>query len=180
MIITNDEEALRVECENVLPEEIGELRETLERELNYCNRLGRSGIGLAAPQIGIKKKMAIIRLENNSDYNLDLINCNIVKGFDKKIFRSEGCLSFPGKIEDTSRFQELHIIDNHTNPEKFIVTGLMAVAVQHELDHLSGILFFDHKIKKMELVKNTLKVRPNEQCFCGSFKKFKKCHGKAA
>lgn len=97
MIITNNEAALRVFCEPVLPEEVGELVATLERELDYANRLGKSGIGLAAPQIGIAKNIAIIRLPKLS---LDLVNAKLEKGFDPALFTDEGCLSFPGSVRE--------------------------------------------------------------------------------
>src|SRR4051812_19122603 len=99
MIITN-EERLRVTCTDVTPEEVGPLREALEAELANSARLGRPGIGLAAPQIGIAKKMAIIRF-GNKGLDIDLINCKIDKGYDLAIFKEEACLSFPGRSEDT-------------------------------------------------------------------------------
>lgn len=170
MIITNNEELLRVTCEDVLPEEVGPLREALERELANSARLGRPGIGLAAPQIGIAKKMAIIRL--GKDLDVDLINCVIKTGYDLAIHREEGCLSFPGRVEDTMRFQEVHIIGNLIDPKAMVLTGLMAVCAQHELDHVNGVLLPDRAIPKI-----TNKLGPNSPCHCGSKKKFKKCHG---
>lgn len=170
MIIVNNEDALRVKCENVLPEEVGPLVEQLERELEYSSRMGRPGIGLAAPQIGIAKNIAIVRLDNNN--RVDLINCKITDQFDKIMFKGEGCLSFPGRIEDTMRYQEVYITDNLVSPKSFIVSGLMAIVCQHELDHLNSILLPDIAIPK---IKN--KPRPNDQCICGSGKKYKKCCG---
>lgn len=174
MIITNDENALRVHCETVLPEEVGELISVLESELNYANRLGKGGIGLAAPQIGIRKNIAIVRL---GDVNINLINCKLDKGYDAAIFKEEGCLSFPGRVEDTTRFQEVYITDNLVYPYSFIAAGLIAVVCQHELDHLNSKLFLDHKIQKA-ILPNKAKVRPNDLCICGSNRKHKKCCGK--
>ena len=72
MIIINNENALRIKCDDVSSiEEYQHLRYTLEKELDNANRLGKNGIGLAAPQIGIAKNIAIIRLPKT---NLDLIN----------------------------------------------------------------------------------------------------------
>jgi peptide deformylase len=174
MIITNNEEALRVKCDNVLPEEINELILTLESELNYANRLGKNGIGLAAPQIGITKNIAIIRMGN---VNINLVNAKLEKGYDPAIFKDEGCLSFPGRVETTIRFQEIYLKNNLVYPNDFIATGLVAIACQHELDHLNSTLFMDHKVAMPTLkVKN--KPRPNEPCVCGSKIKFKKCCGK--
>lgn len=169
MLITNDENALRVECADVLPEEVGSIKEALERELERCERLGRPGIGLAAPQIGIAKKMSIVRL---GDISFDLVNAKIVNGYNPQMFTDEGCLSFPGRVENTTRFQEIHVTNNLILPESFIATGLLAVVCQHELDHLGATLFFDHAIPKKIL---TAKVGPNEPCPCSSGKKYKKC-----
>ena len=173
MIITYNEEALRVKCEDVLPEEIDSLITSLEQELNEANRLGKNGIGLAAPQIGIAKKIAIIRLDG---INLNLINCQLAKGYDRITFAGEGCLSFPGKLETTTRYQEVYITDNLVYPHHFIATGFLAIACQHELDHINSTLFMDRKVIKPEIVKR--KVGPNDPCSCGSNKKYKKCCGK--
>lgn len=176
MIITNNEAALRVKCEEVSPEEASELIDLLERELANANRLGKSGIGLAAPQIGIAKKVAIIRLGNVNDLNFNLVNPAIHQCFDPKIFRQEGCLSFPGRVEDTTRFNEIHMTNNHVSSENLIVTGLLSVVCQHEIDHLNETLFLDHilEMPAPNLNKKT-KVGPNDPCICGSGKKYKKC-----
>jgi peptide deformylase len=175
MIITNNEELLRVKCEEVLPNEVGTLIETLEKELEYANRLGKGGIGLAAPQIGIAKKIAIVRIDN---VKLDLVNCQIKQGFDPATFQEEGCLSFPGRVEDTIRFQEVYIIDNLVAPHSFTTTGLLAVICQHELDHLNSTLFMDRMIPKPVVVSKKLRTGPNDACPCNSGKKYKKCCGR--
>ena len=170
MIITNNEEALRVVCADVLTDEASSLIMTLENELAHANSLGRGGIGLAAPQIGIAKKIAIIRFDK---FSINLINCKVDKGYDPVIFRDEGCLSFPGRSEDTTRFQETHIINNLIYPHSFITTGLLSVACQHEIDHYSNVLFMDHAIPKIKK-----KLKPNDICNCGSKLKYKRCCGK--
>lgn len=183
MIITNDESALRVVCEEVSSDEVGTLIATLESELDYANKLGKGGIGLAAPQIGIAKNIAIIRL-GHQGLDVDLVNCKLEKGFDPTIFKDEGCLSFPGRVETTTRFQEVYIKNNLVYPHTFIATGLLAVVCQHELDHLNSTLFMDRKII---VPVSTIKKRigPNDPCVCGKIdlvtgkiKKFKKCCGK--
>ncbi len=173
MIIINDEEALRVKCEEVLPEEVASLIATLEAELNNANRLGKGGIGLAAPQIGIAKNIAIVRLGPGA--NIDLVNCKLEQGFDPTTFKEEGCLSFPGRVEDTTRFQEVYITNNLVYPHTFVATGLLAVVCQHELDHLNSTLIMDRKIPKPIPVVNKKKIGPNDPCLCGSGKKYKKC-----
>jgi peptide deformylase len=176
MIITNDEDALRVHCEDVESlEEAKEIIIQLESELKESARLGRSGIGLAAPQIGIAKKVAIVRL---NEIKINLINCKIGQGFDQAIFKNEGCLSFPGKYEDTLRYQEVVVSNNLIYPHSFIATGLTAVVCQHEIGHWNSDLFIDHLNPKQTPIVIKSKTRPNEPCFCGSKIKYKKCCGK--
>lgn len=179
MIITNNEELLRVRCEDVTIDEVPELIAILEKELEHANYLGVGGIGLAAPQIGIAKNIAIVRLK---EHNFNLVNAKIEKGYDPAIFRSEGCLSFPGRVEDTTRFQEVFITNNLVYPYRFVATGLLAVVCQHEIDHLNSSLFMDHIVILPKEIKH--RVRPNDPCSCGSkdlktglVKKFKKCCG---
>lgn len=175
MIITNNEAALRVTCEPVTMEEVGSLIETLEKELEYANRLGKNGIGLAAPQIGIAKDIAIVRLPK---MNFNLVNAKLVQGYDPAVFTDEGCLSFPGRSETTTRFQEVHVSNNLVEPHSFIATGFVAVVIQHELDHLNSTLFMDRSVPKPVPIVRTGKIGPNAPCICGSGKKYKKCCGK--
>jgi peptide deformylase len=170
MIIKNNEELLRVECSDVLLSEVGELQALLELELENSWKLGVPGIGLAAPQIGIAKKIAIIKLDRSKPCDIVLVNCKIEKSYDEMIFRNEGCLSFPGRVEDTKRFQEIYVVDNLIYPNSFVSTGITAIAIQHELDHLNQKLFFDNKV-----IVNNNKLKPNDICNCGSGKKYKKC-----
>ena len=162
-----------MKCEPVLLEEVGPLVEKLEQGLEYSEKLGRKGIGLAAIQLGIPKNIAIVRLDNN--FKVDLVNCKIENQYDPATFEDEGCLSVPGRLENTTRYQEVHITNNLVFPHSFIATGLMAVVVAHEIDHMNNVLFFDKAIPKKNAPK--LKPKPNDQCFCGSGKKYKKCCG---
>lgn len=176
MIITNNEDILRAKCEDVLPNEINSLIQKLELELSNANRLGKGGIGLASPQINIHKKVAIIRL--GGEFNFNLVNCKIKNAYNLSLFKEEGCLSFPNERLDTMRYQEIHIVDNLVYPHSFIATGLVAVAIQHELDHINSILFKDRAIPKSIIQPNQQlkkKPGPNDKCFCGSNKKYKKC-----
>jgi peptide deformylase len=168
MIIKNNEEAIRLNCSDVNIDEVGLLISTLEKELELSNLSGNQGIGLAAPQLGIAKKAAIVRIDK---VKINLINCNIDKFYDPFIFKQEGCLSFPGRVENTHRFQEIVIKDNLVYPYNFTATGLIAVCCQHEIEHYNNKLFFENKVK----VKTQ---SPNERCLCNSGLKYKKCCGK--
>jgi peptide deformylase len=138
-VILTDEKLLRVECIDVLQEEVSELVLLLEKELEYSAKLGSPGVGLAAPQIGINKKISIVRFDQ---YKIDLINCEIVNQFDEIVFENEGCLSFPGKLYTTKRPQEIHVKSSLCS---FIARGYLAAVISHELDHLNGILITDRK-----------------------------------
>lgn len=181
MIITDNEELLRTPCEEVDRSEIPDLIAKLEFELDQSDKNGRPGIGLAAPQIGIFKQIAIVRLDK---LKLDLINPKIIKQYDPFLFKDEGCLSFPGKLGNTTRYNE--VVIEHNFGERFIVTGLPAVVCQHEIDHINSTLFFD---KLSQPISTTLKVnkrvKPNDPCPCGAINpatkqinKYKKCCGK--
>lgn len=165
MIIT-DEKLLRLPCEEVKPEEVGALIDQLERELKRSAK----GIGLAAPQINIQKRIAIVRV--NGEYSVNLINPKIITGYDKALFSGEGCLSFPDRYETTMRYQEI-VVQNDVEPFNFIARGLFSVVVQHETDHLNNILLPDLAITKTL----SKKVRPNDSCPCNSGRKYKKCCG---
>lgn len=166
MILT-DINLLRTPCVDVSLEEIPDLIKILERELEESANRGLPGVGLAGPQTGIYKNIAIIRLDN---IKINLINAEIEKLYDPFLMENEGCLSFPGQRVNTNRYREVHI-RNYNG--RFIATDFLAVACQHELDHLKGILLPDVAIKA-----GKVKIRPNDQCLCGSGKKYKNCCGR--
>lgn len=168
MIIKNNEEAIRLKCSDVTEDEVGTLIQTLENELRLSEESGNPGIGLAAPQLGIAKKIAIVRIGNLS---INLVNCEIERYYDPFIFTEEGCLSFPGRSESTNRFREIVVKNNMVYPYKFTATDLVAVCAQHEIEHFNNKLFFENAIKKRI-------QQPNERCLCGSNLKYKKCCGK--
>lgn len=105
------------------------------------------GIGLAAPQIGVDLRIAVVDLmPDDKPDTLIMINPRIVAASPELATREEGCLSVPGQYADVSRparitvrFHDLAGIAQERQAE-----GLLAACVQHELDHLDGILFVDH------------------------------------
>jgi peptide deformylase len=145
MILTDQElvKNLGLTSQEVASNEISELKEILENELIQSEKNGLPGIGLACPQIGIAKKMAIIRIPGKNFYYADLINPIISEKYDPAIFNGEGCLSFPNLYGRTYRFQEIKVENYLGFPKKFIATGLPAVCIQHEIDHLNGIILPD-------------------------------------
>ena len=101
----------------------------------------KRGIGLAGVQIGILKRIAIIRI---GDQKINLINAYIVEKNNKFRMRGEGCLSIPDLHVDTTRYNDIKINNNGIIEE---YTGLLAVAIQHEIAHFFGKTILDYKWK---------------------------------
>ncbi|MGK7936293.1 MAG: peptide deformylase [Xenococcaceae cyanobacterium] len=105
------------------------------------------GIGLAAPQVAINKQLIVIDCEpNNPDTPpLVLINPKIVKYGNELCNAEEGCLSIPGVYLEVTRPEAIEVSfkDENGRPRKIKATGLLARVIQHEMDHLSGVMFVD-------------------------------------
>jgi len=119
------------------------------------------GVGLAAPQIGIGRKIAVIDVSNgeNPEDKLVLINPKILKGEGKQV-GEEGCLSIPGFREQVRRAKRVTARAQNAKGEEFEVTGedLLARALLHETDHLYGRLYITHiSALKRDLMKRKIK-----------------------
>lgn len=105
------------------------------------------GIGLAANQVGVLKRIAVIDVDypDGKPNLLVLINPEIVRR-DGEIVWEEGCLSFPDVHEDVVRAREIEVraLDRRGKEFTLQAEGLLAVALQHEIDHLNGVVFIDH------------------------------------
>jgi peptide deformylase len=103
------------------------------------------GIGLAAPQIGVAKRVVVVSLEEKNFSRLALINPVIVHLSDGTDVMEEGCLSVPGVNADVERPLEAVVRGNTKNGRMVEISakGLLARVLQHEIDHLDGILFID-------------------------------------
>lgn len=128
-------DALAPEIQALLPEMI----ETMHRE---------DGVGLAAPQIGQSIRLAVMEVDGKEYV---LINPEITSLSQEKIFFEEGCLSLPGEFFPIVRSESLTM--KYTNekglPKKLRAKGFLAIVIQHEVDHLDGILICD-RYKKQE------------------------------
>ena len=103
------------------------------------------GIGLAAPQIAINKKLAVIDVSNDKSSTLCLVNPEIMakRG---EVLLEEGCLSVPGVYDKAPRalWVKLSALDRYGQPYAIEAEGLLAHCIQHEIDHLHGKLFLDY------------------------------------
>lgn len=108
------------------------------------------GIGLAANQVGVDKRLIVINLNGDVDRKeqdtIYLANPKIDKKSDEMITYSEGCLSIPGFYEDVLRHEKITVsyIDYNNVRQKINAKGLLSICLQHEIDHLNGIVFIDH------------------------------------
>lgn len=105
------------------------------------------GIGLAANQVGKAVRLLLIDLQRPQDEQglIVLVNPVLVAGRGEVIFE-EGCLSLPGYFNKVRRFEEVTVrgLDQDGKLREISANGLLAVALQHEMDHLEGKLFIDH------------------------------------
>lgn len=115
----------------------------------------KNGVGMAAPQIGVNQRVFVIDVsKNNEPLNpLVFINPKIIKKSGSCVAQ-EGCISFPEAYTDVKRFANVLVkaLDRHGRP--FVMEAkdgeLLARAIQHEYDHLDGILFIDHCVNRFE------------------------------
>ncbi len=133
------ESILRKKCQEI-KEITPEIKELI---LNMAETmLKNQGIGLAAPQVGVLKKLIVVRIEKGP---LAFINPKIIKKSKETEIGEEGCLSFPGIWLKIKRAKGVEIESLNEMGEKicFKTEGLPARIFQHEIDHLDGILFID-------------------------------------
>ena len=121
------------------------------------------GIGLAAVQIGILKRIIVIDISKGDEEKkpLFLINPEITFRSKETSVYEEGCLSLPGHFAEIERPAECHLnfIDYNGKKKELKAKGLLATCIQHEIDHLNGILFIDYlsKLKKDMIIKKLIK-----------------------
>ena len=136
------------------------------------------GIGLAAIQVGVPKRVIVLdikwrdKLESTNDKKYEerknpmyFVNPEIIAKSKNILTYEEGCLSVPGQFAEIDRPDECHIkyLDYYGQPKELVAEGMLATCIQHEIDHLEGILFIDYlsKLKKSMIVKKL--ARQKEQ-----------------
>jgi len=124
-----------------------------------------NGIGLAAIQIGVPKRIIIMDLSKNDEKKKPMYFVNPVIKNKNSNFSTyeEGCLSVPDQFAEIDRPSECEVeyLDYNGNKKILKASGLLATCIQHEMDHLEGILFIDYlsKLKKMMIVKKLSKQK---------------------
>ena len=134
------------------------------------------GIGLAAIQIGVPKRVIILDIEwrdksenTNEEEQKErkkpmyFVNPEIISKSTNNSTYEEGCLSVPGQFAEINRPDKCHVkyLDYHGQPKELMAEGMLATCIQHEMDHLEGILFIDYlsKLKKSMIVKKLAKQK---------------------
>ena len=120
------------------------------------------GIGLAAVQVGILRRLIVIDISKNEEKKdpLFLINPKILNQSKETSVYEEGCLSLPGQFAEIERPAKcvLKYTDYNGKDKELKAEGLLATCIQHEVDHLNGVLFIDYlsKLKKDMIIKKTV------------------------
>ena len=128
------------------------------------------GIGLAAIQVGVAKRVLVIDLQERDEESGAVIreprvfiNPEIVETSEDLTVYSEGCLSVPDQYADVERPSIIKAkwLDENGKAHEEVIDGLLAICLQHEMDHLNGILFIDHlsKLKRDMVLKKLAKAR---------------------
>jgi peptide deformylase len=163
VIYPEGKEILRTKCEPT--RQINKRVSRCAQDLVDTLNAHPEGVGLAAPQIGMHHRVAVVRLGGGPDSGqepgppLPLINPEIVEARDEKR-DFDGCLSFPGLYGETVRPHYLRVtgLDEHGRGFDRVFEGFDAVVVHHELDHLDGVLFID----RVERLQDLYRVREDE------------------
>ena len=125
------------------------------------------GIGLAAIQIGVAKRVIVMDLSRDRDKEpknpMYFVNPEIIWKSEEKFIYEEGCLSVPNQFAEINRSKQCHIthLDYNGHSQELKADGLLATCIQHEIDHLEGILFIDYlsKLKKSMIIKKLSKQK---------------------
>lgn len=108
------------------------------------------GIGLAANQVGLTNRVIVMDLQDRGGGGPDkpyvMANPEIIAASDDVVKQKEGCLSLPGSFADVKRPAEITVryLDRDGNEQEMSTGGLLSACIQHEIDHLNGVLFVDH------------------------------------
>ena len=123
------------------------------------------GIGLAAIQVGVPKRVIVLDIapKDKPKNPMYFVNPEIISKSENSSTYEEGCLSVPGQFAEINRPDKCHIkyLDYYGQPKEIKADGMLATCIQHEIDHLEGILFIDYlsKLKKTMIIKKLSKQK---------------------
>ena len=174
-IVTFPDLVLTTKAKEVEASEFNDELKTLCKNMLYT-MYHAPGIGLAAPQIGLSKRIFVIDVdysreeteEDSGEFELSDFNPHVfinpkLRDLEGEIVYQEGCLSLPGIYEDVKRFEKVVVDyqDMDGNPHTIEAHELFSICIQHENDHLDGIVFIDHlsSLKKTLFKKKLIKAK---------------------
>jgi len=136
---------LKARARPVGPSDMEQVRKLVPRM--FATMYRAPGIGLAAPQVGVGLRFAVVDLmQDEKSSPIVLVNPEVMARSQEEATREEGCLSLPGQYADVTRPARVTVryIDAEGAKRQIDAEGLLAACLQHEIDHLDGILFVDH------------------------------------
>lgn len=150
---------LRAVSTEIKTQEFSKYKSLAEAMIKHIKNPKNGGIGLAAPQIGVNKRLIVVSLmrdyEDENFRTIAMINPVITHFSESTCTEKEGCLSLPGLTGPVTRPDAVSVdfFDINGNKQHLDLTGLAARIVQHEIDHIDGILFID-KSEKVTLIED--------------------------
>ena len=167
-ILIEPNKLLRQVSESV--EKVGDEERTLMNDM-LDTMYAAPGIGLAAIQIGVPKRIIVMDIsrDENKKEPMYFVNPIIKKKNKEKAKYEEGCLSVPDQFAEIERPNtcEVEYLDYNGTKQILKAEGLLATCIQHEIDHLEGILFIDYlsKLKKSMIIKKLSKIKVSRKIF---------------
>ena len=141
--------------------------------LEYVTEEADNCLGMAGCQIGINERAFYLPLVDQEPVRFR--NPEIIRySKQRRVYKDEGCMSFPGQFIDTLRHVWVEVKDDINGTK--VYKGQLGICVQHEMDHLDGVLIFDRKAHST-YIRGGEKIGRNDLCVCNSGKKYKKCCG---
>lgn len=162
-IVLYPETGLRDVCAPI-PEMTDELDKLIDDM--FYTMYNAPGIGLAAPQIAVQQRLIVVDISETKDQPIALLNPEIVRATGE-ITWEEGCLSIPGVYGKVTRPSDIIVrgMDRDGKQVEFEANDLLAVCLQHEIDHLNGTLFVDHLsgLKRTRALQKFRKMMENQE-----------------
>ena len=125
-----------------------------------------NGVGLAATQVDVHKRVIVIDVSETRDQPMVLINPQLVDHNDERVFNQEGCLSVPEVYDDVERWEKVTVeaLDREGQMQRIEADELLGRCIQHEMDHLEGNVFVDYlSTLKRNRIKTKMQKRAREQ-----------------
>jgi peptide deformylase len=129
------------------------------------------GIGLSAVQVGVLKRIIVVDVEQREEegtrHPIKMINPEIIGETEELNLYNEGCLSFPGQYSEVERPEAIRVryLDEHGQQQVIEADGLLATCIQHEIDHMNGVVFVDHlsRVKRDVILRKVQKARKMQE-----------------